>query len=206
MGARIQPNSPTDAPEDIVMQVFDGWSYAVGDVVLGTNPVSSDVDRVAAIELALRDVLAAFGLEQVMPHCVLAHIDVQAAAEARFPGCTALWFQSLGGVADANAVFGIDVARMAGYAATRSGPFGMYFETGQGADATNGHGKGFDMVIHESRKYGFARALKAVVAERAPPRDTPENPGCTSTTWPASSAPRCSARRSSSCACASKTP
>ena len=164
MGARIQPNSPTDAPEDIVMQVFDGWSYAVGDVVLGTNPVSSDVDRVAAIELALRDVLVAFGLEQVMPHCVLAHVDVQAAAEARFPGSTALWFQSLGGVADANAVFGIDVARMAAYASTRSGPFGMYFETGQGADATNGHGKGFDMVIHESRKYGFARALKAVVA------------------------------------------
>ena len=63
MGARIQPNSPTDAPEDIVMQVFDGWSYAVGDVVLGTNPVSSDVDRVAAIELALRDVLVAFGLD-----------------------------------------------------------------------------------------------------------------------------------------------
>ncbi len=98
------------------MQVFDGWSYAVGDVVLGTNPVSSDVDRVAAIELALRDVLAAFGLEHVMPHCVLAHIDVQAEAEARVPGSTALWFQSLGGVADANAVFGIDVARMTAYA------------------------------------------------------------------------------------------
>ena len=29
---------------------------------------------------------------------------------------------------------------------------------------TNGHGKGFDMVIHESRKYGFARALQAEVA------------------------------------------
>ncbi|HEY6361024.1 MAG TPA: ethanolamine ammonia-lyase subunit EutB [Vicinamibacterales bacterium] len=165
LGARIQPNSPTDAPEDIVMQVFDGWSYAVGDVVLGTNPVSSDVDRVAAIELALQEVLAAFDLEQLVPHCVLAHIDVQAKVETRFPGSTALWFQSLGGVADANAVFGIDVGRMAAYAATRTGPFGMYFETGQGADATNGHGKGFDMVIHESRKYGFARALKAVIAE-----------------------------------------
>jgi ethanolamine ammonia-lyase large subunit len=47
MGARIQPNSPTDDPEDIVMQVLDGWSYACGDVVLGTNPVSSDVDQVA---------------------------------------------------------------------------------------------------------------------------------------------------------------
>jgi ethanolamine ammonia-lyase large subunit len=38
--------------------------------------------------------------------------------------------------------------------------FGLYAETGQGADGTNGHGEGFDMVVHESRKYGFLRALK----------------------------------------------
>jgi ethanolamine ammonia-lyase large subunit len=45
LGARIQPNSPTDDADDIVWQVFDGWSYGVGDVVLGTNPVSSDLRR-----------------------------------------------------------------------------------------------------------------------------------------------------------------
>ena len=112
MGARIQPNSPTDDPEDIVMQVLDGLSYAVGDVVLGTNPVSSDVDQVAAIELALRDLLATFELEDVLPHCVLAHVDVQAQVEKKFPGSTALWFQSLAGVADANAVFDINVEKM----------------------------------------------------------------------------------------------
>ena len=112
MGARTQPNSPTDDPEDIVMQVLDGWSYAVGDVVLGTNPVSSDVDQVAAIELALRDLLATFELEDVLPHCVLAHVDVQAQVEEKFPGSTALWFQSLAGVADANAVFDINVEKM----------------------------------------------------------------------------------------------
>ncbi len=54
---------------------------------------------------------------------------------------------------------------MVAYAAQRSGRFGLYFETGQGADATNGHGAGFDMVIHESRKYGFARALRRRVGE-----------------------------------------
>lgn len=168
MGARIQPNSPTDDPEDIVMQVLDGWSYAVGDVVLGTNPVSSDVDQVLTIELALRDLLVTFGLEDVMPQCVLAHVDVQAKAEENSPGSTALWFQSLAGVADATAVFDISVEKMKAYAAKRTGRFGLYFETGQGADGTNGHGKGFDMVIHEAREYGFARALKAeVVAARA---------------------------------------
>lgn len=164
MGARIQPNSPTDDPEDIVMQVLDGWSYAVGDVVLGTNPVSSDVDQVLTIELALRDLLVTFGLQDVMPQCVLAHVDVQARAEENSPGSTALWFQSLAGVADATAVFDISVEKMKAHAAKRTGRFGLYFETGQGADGTNGHGKGFDLVIHEAREYGFARALKAEVA------------------------------------------
>lgn len=176
MGARVQPNSPTDDPEDIVMQVLDAWAYGVGDVVLGTNPVSSDLEQVAAIEIALRDVIATFGLTDVLPHCVLAHIDLQAEIERRSPGTTALWFQSLAGVADGNAGFGIDVAKMRGYAEERRGRYGLYFETGQGADGTNGHGKGFDMVIHESRKYGFARALQATVAEARAAAGAPERP------------------------------
>lgn len=176
MGARTQPNSPTDEPEDIVMQVLNGWAYAVGDVVLGTNPVSSDVDQVAAIELALRDLLATFDLDTVLPHCVLAHVDVQAQVEQKFPKSTALWFQSLAGVADANAVFDINVEKMRRHAATRTGRFGLYFETGQGADGTNGHGKGFDMVIHESRKYSFARALQATVAKARAEAGAPGRP------------------------------
>lgn len=140
----------------------------MGDALLGTNPVSSEVDQVAAVELALRDLLATFGLSEIMPHCVLAHVDVQAAVEAAHPGSTALWFQSLAGVADANRVFDIDVAKMVAHSKSRTGPFGMYFETGQGADGTNGQAKGFDMVLHESRKYGFARALaREVAAARA---------------------------------------
>lgn len=165
MGARIQPNSPTDNVDDIVFQVLDGWAYGVGDVVLGTNPVSSEVAPVYAIELGLQDLLKAFQLEDVMPHCVLAHIDVQAQVEEMYPGSTALWFQSLAGVEDANTVFDITVEKMKAHAAKRTGKYGLYFETGQGADATNGQGKGFDMVIHESRKYGFARALKAEVVK-----------------------------------------
>ena len=164
MSARIQPNSPTDNVDDIQWQVFDGWSYAVGDALLGTNPVSSEVESVAAVEKALADIIATFGLEEVLPHCVLAHVDVQAEAEKRFPGSTALWFQSLAGVEDANTTFDLSVDKMKKHAASRTGKYGLYFETGQGADATNGHGKGFDMVMHESRKYGFARALTREVA------------------------------------------
>ena len=163
LGARIQPNSPTDNVDDIRWQVLNGWAFAVGDVVLGNNPVSSDPRPVAAIEHTLLDLLRTFGLVDALPHCVLAHIDVQAEVERREPGSTALWFQSIAGSDTANGTFDITVEKMERYAAQRTGPFGLYFETGQGADFTNGHAHGYDMVLHESRKYGFARHLSRLV-------------------------------------------
>lgn len=165
LGARIQPNSPTDNIEDIRWQVFSGWSYAVGDVVLGTNPVSSHPRSVAAIEFALKELLVTFGIEEILPYCVLSHIDVQAEVEESHPGSTSLWFQSIAGTDSANETFDISVQKMLDYASQRVGKFGLYFETGQGADFTNGHGHGFDMVLHESRKYGFARLLKHQIAK-----------------------------------------
>lgn len=172
MGARIQPNSPTDHTDDIVMQVLNGWCYAVGDVVLGTNPVSSEVESVARIEAALFDVITAFGLEETIPNCVLAHIDTQAEAEEIQPGTTGIWFQSLGGTVSANETFDLTVEKMIEYASKRSGRYGLYAETGQGADFTNGNGEGFDMVVHESRKYGFLRSLKMKMAQ-AQTKDLP---------------------------------
>ena len=165
LGARIQPNSPTDHPDDVIWQIFSGWSYATGDVVLGTNPVSSLPESVAALEMALSDIRSTFGLETILPHSVLAHIDIQAEVEKRHPGTTGIWFQSLAGSDKANATFDLTLDKMLTYARQRSGQYGFYFETGQGADFTNGSGQGTDMVIHESRKYGFARLLKAKVAE-----------------------------------------
>lgn len=165
LGARVQPNSPTDNVDDIAWQVFDGWSYAVGDVLLGTNPVSSEPASVAAIERTLQDLLKTFEINHLMPHCVLSHIDVQAEVEQRWPGSTELWFQSIAGSDAANETFDISVEKMKRYAASRAGRYGLYFETGQGADFTNGHSHGFDMVMHEARKYGFARALSSQVAE-----------------------------------------
>lgn len=165
LGARIQPNSPTDNPEDIRWQVFCGWSYAVGDVLLGTNPVSSEPSQVASVERTLQEVLQVFQLTETLPHCVLAHIDVQAEVERQSPGSTALWFQSIAGSDSANATFDISLEKMLRYSQVKGGPFGLYFETGQGADFTNGHSHGFDMVLHESRKYGFARLLSKKYAE-----------------------------------------
>ena len=65
MGARIQPNSPTDHPEDVVWQVFDAFSYATGDIVIGTNPVDSTVTSVVAVERALKDIVDTFKLGDI---------------------------------------------------------------------------------------------------------------------------------------------
>jgi ethanolamine ammonia-lyase large subunit len=67
MGARIQPNSPTDHPDDVVWQVFDAFAYATGDIVIGTNPVDSTVASVTAVENALKDVIDTFGLRDTIP-------------------------------------------------------------------------------------------------------------------------------------------
>ena len=165
LGARIQPNSPTDHPDDIVWQVFDGWAYAVGDMLLGTNPVSSDPKSVAKVERALQDLLVTFEIDSLMPHCVLSHIDIQDEVEQRDAGSTELYFQSIGGCESANQTFDTSTKDLSRYASKRVGRYGMYFETGQGADYTNGHGYGFDMVLHESRKYGLARSLKERVGK-----------------------------------------
>jgi ethanolamine ammonia-lyase large subunit len=165
MSARVQPNSPTDNLEDITWQVFDAWSYAVGDLVLGTNPVSSEPGSVAKIEKALFDIITTFGLEEAIPNCVLSHIDIQAEVEKENPGTTGIWFQSLAGTVKANKTFDVTIEKMLKHASQRDGQYGLYSETGQGADLTNGHAEGFDMLMHESRKYGFLRALKQKINE-----------------------------------------
>ncbi|MFN9719996.1 MAG: ethanolamine ammonia-lyase subunit EutB [Planctomycetota bacterium] len=176
MGARIQPNSPTDNVDDIQWQVFDAFAYAVGDVLIGTNPVSSTLESVATVQAALQEILVSFGIADVLPHCVLSHIDVQAEVEQEQPGLTELWFQSIAGNDSANATFDISVEKMIRHAQRRVGRFGLYFETGQGADFTNGHGYGVDMVVHESRKYGFARALIAEVSTTVKKAGSPRQP------------------------------
>jgi len=169
LSARIQPNSPTDNTDDVQWQVFNAFSFATGDLVLGNNPVDSNVDSVAAVENTLADILKTFSIDKTMPWCVLSHIDIQAEVEKKYPGSTALWFQSLAGCDQANATFGITNEKMIEYAKSRKGRrFGMYFETGQGADFTNGAGNGFDMVVHESRKYGLARVLQQELAKVQP--------------------------------------
>ncbi len=169
MGARIQPNSPTDHPEDVVWQVFNAFSYATGDIVIGTNPVDSTVKSVAAVERALKDIVDTFKLNEAIPWCVLAHIDVQAEVSERYPGTVATMFQSLAGTDDCNKIFDITIEKILKYANAKKGErYGLYFETGQGSEFTNGAANGVDMMVLESRKYGFCRAAGIELAKVQP--------------------------------------
>ena len=169
LSARIQPNSPTDDPEEIMWQVLDGFSYAVGDLVIGTNPVDGTVESTARVEAALKDVVDTFKLKGIIPWCVLAHIDVQGELFKEQPQLVDFVFQSLAGTDVANKTFDVTVAKMVNAAKSRKGQrFGLYYETGQGSDFTNGGAEGVDMVVLESRKYGFARGLAQILAEVQP--------------------------------------
>ena len=169
LSARIQPNSPTDDPEEIQWQVFDAWAYGVGDLVIGTNPVDGTKESTARIEAAQKDIVDAFKLKGIIPWCVLSHIDVQGELFKEKPELVNFMFQSLAGTDTANKTFDVTVAKMVDHAKSRKGQqYGLYYETGQGSDFTNGAADGVDMVVLESRKYGFARGLKQILAEVQP--------------------------------------
>jgi len=160
MGARIQPNSPTDHPDDVFWQTLNAFSYATGDIVIGTNPVDSQVVSVAAVEEALKDVVDTFKLNNIIPWCVLSHIDVQAEVANQYPGSVETMFQSLAGTDDCNKTFDVTIDKILKYAKSKKGEkYGLYFETGQGSEFTNGAENGVDMMVLESRKYGFSRSV-----------------------------------------------
>ncbi|MBP1728342.1 MAG: Ethanolamine ammonia-lyase light chain, partial [Deltaproteobacteria bacterium] len=85
------------------------------------------------------------------------------------PELVDLMFQSLAGTDVANKTFDITVAKMVDHAKSRAEQqYGLYYETGQGSDFTNGGAEGVDMVVLESRKYGFARGLSNILGEVQP--------------------------------------
>ncbi len=169
MGARIQPNSPTDHPDDVQWQTFNAFAYATGDIVIGTNPVDSQVKSNVAVQRALKDIVETFELKDVIPWCVLAHIDVQAEAAKQDPALVETMFQSLAGTDDCNRTFDVTVEQILNYARAKKGRrYGLYFETGQGSEFTNGVANGVDMMVLESRKYGFSRAVQMELARVQP--------------------------------------
>jgi ethanolamine ammonia-lyase large subunit len=152
-GSRIQPNSPGDEEEEILFSVLEGLSYGCGDVILGLNPAADDLETIVRLEELLRSVVER--LELPTRYCVLSDIVKQSSARERVR--VDVGFQSLAGTSKAlGGMVGLDVD---GLLELARGFGGLYFETGQGSEVTNGAAEGLDMVTLEARSYGVARHI-----------------------------------------------
>ncbi|WP_074463609.1 ethanolamine ammonia-lyase subunit EutB [Cellulosilyticum sp. I15G10I2] len=163
LSARLQPNHPIDDVEGVMLSVMEGMSYAVGDAVIGLNPVNDSVDNVKRILEAFYDFYNKWAIPT--QNCVLAHVTTQ--MEALKKGAPIdLMFQSLAGSEISNRAFGIDIALMdEAYEMMRQqksskGPNYMYFETGQGSELSSEGHHNVDQLTMEARCYGFAKRYK----------------------------------------------
>ena len=158
-GSRIQPNSPGDDEEEILFSVLDGLAHGCGDVIIGLNPASDDVETIVRLEQLLEQIVVR--LELPTRYCVLSDIVKQHAARRR--ARVDVGFQSLAGTSQTLAgMVGLDVDGIRDLA----GAFdGLYFETGQGSAVTNGTACDVDMVTLESRAYGVARLIRDQIAD-----------------------------------------
>ena len=152
-GSRLQPNSPGDDDEEILFSVLEGLTYGCGDVLLGLNPAGDDVETFVRLEELLRSIVERLKLPT--RYCVLSDIVKQSSARSRVK--VDVGFQSLAGTSKAlGGMVGLDVEGVLDLA--RGFP-GLYFETGQGSEVTNGAAEGVDMVTLEARSYGVARHI-----------------------------------------------
>ncbi|MFL6332544.1 MAG: ethanolamine ammonia-lyase subunit EutB [Pyrinomonadaceae bacterium] len=150
-GSRLQPNSPGDDEEEILLSVLEGLTYGCGDVVLGLNPAGDDVESIVRLEGLLLSIVERLRLPT--RYCVLSDIVKQSSARERVR--VDVGFQSLAGTSKAlGGMVGLDVEGLLDLA---RGFDGLYFETGQGSEVTNGAAEGVDMVTLEARSYGVAR-------------------------------------------------
>ncbi len=152
-GSRIQPNSPGDDETEILLSILEGLAYGCGDVIIGLNPASDDVDTIIRLEQLLQNVVER--LELPTRFCVLSDIVKQTTARSQTR--VDVGFQSLAGTSKAIlGMVGLDVDGLLDLA---PGFDGLYFETGQGSAVTNQAAEGVDMVTLEARAYGVARLI-----------------------------------------------
>ena len=153
-GSRIQPNSPGDDPEEILFSVLEGLAHGCGDIILGLNPASDDVDTIVRLEELLGRIV--HRLQLPTRYCVLSDMVKQQRARER--AAVDVGFQSLAGTSKALVgMVGLDVDGLLDLARSFDA---LYFETGQGSAVTNGTAEGVDMVTLEARAYGVARYIR----------------------------------------------
>ncbi|WP_329887020.1 ethanolamine ammonia-lyase subunit EutB [Pseudoramibacter faecis] len=159
--ARLQPNHTTDDIDGIMASVMEGFSYGVGDAVLGLNPVDDSMENIARIMKSFHEFKEKW---EIPTQCsVLAHIQTQMDAIEKLHAPVDLLFQSIAGSQKGNEAFGIttqmlqdgrDLMRVQGESV---GPDFMYFETGQGSELSAEANNDWDQLTMEARCYGLAR-------------------------------------------------
>jgi len=153
-GSRIQPNSVGDDEQEILFSIFEGLAYGCGDVVIGLNPAADDLGTIVRLEQLLEQVVRRLKLPTRF--CVLSDLVKQHAALKRTR--VDVGFQSLAGTS--RALIGMVNHDVDGLADLTRAFDGLYFETGQGSEVTNGAAEGVDMGTLEARTYGVARCLQ----------------------------------------------
>jgi ethanolamine ammonia-lyase large subunit len=163
LASRCQPNHPTDSPEGIRAEIYEGLSYGSGDSVIGINPVDDSLGSVMRLLDMSYDVIKTWRIPT--QNCLLAHVTTQMQA-MKHGAPVGLVFQSLAGSEKGNASFGIDVGMMdEAYAMAQkycwpAGPNYMYFETGQGSALSADAHNGWDQLTLEARIYSLAKRWK----------------------------------------------
>ncbi|MGQ0601066.1 MAG: ethanolamine ammonia-lyase subunit EutB [Anaerolineales bacterium] len=160
LSSRNQPNHPTDSPEGIRAEIYEGLSYGSGDSVIGINPVDDSYGSVARLLEMTYDVIKTWNIPT--QNCVLSHVTTQMKCmQAGAP--VGLVFQSLAGSQQGNESFGISVGMLDEAEALAkkycfpAGPNYMYFETGQGSELSADAHHGWDQLVMEARCYGLAK-------------------------------------------------
>jgi ethanolamine ammonia-lyase large subunit len=160
LSSRLQPNHPTDSPEGIRAEIYEGLSYGSGDSVIGINPVDDSYSSVSRLLDMTYDVIQTWKIPA--QNCVLAHVTTQMKCmQSGSP--VGLVFQSISGSQKGNESFGISVGMLdEAYALAKkycfpTGPNFMYFETGQGSALSAEAHNGWDQLTLEARNYGLAK-------------------------------------------------
>jgi ethanolamine ammonia-lyase large subunit len=160
LSSRNQPNHPTDSPEGIRAEIYEGLAYGSGDSVIGINPVDDSYGSVARLLDMTYDIIQTWQIPT--QNCVLAHVTTQMKClQSGSP--IGLIFQSISGSQRGNESFGISVGMLdEAYTLAKkycfpAGPAFMYFETGQGSALSADAHNGWDQLTLEARNYGLAK-------------------------------------------------
>ena len=159
---RNQPNSPTDDPEEILIQMMEASPTAAA-----TPAWASTCGKQCGEHPAYRGCVYSFICRNDIPTqlVVLSHMTTQMDA-IRKGAPLSMIFQSIAGTEAANNDFGVsrqlctEAYELACQHALSTGPNLLYFETGQGSEVSIGADCGVDEMTLEARTYGFGRFFR----------------------------------------------